>query len=243
MYRVSTTRSGHGIYHEVVSLDCHNPSTTWTADAYLEFALINIPTGARLSYALSDQYVNPLIEVDEGSITVQEDGSSGVAVKTVKRIKFNHPFTGPALAMVMCALGYGNIVEHLILDCAVQKADDFTAGTEFRSMARPPGDTTSTGRSGARRKRRDPGVDTLVPGAVDKVKQCIDNCAAAYTANYEKMTSGSYSADDLVAGMADMWSRSLREGAVMTDLAMKMAKAYREPAAPEPAPDPPMSGA
>jgi hypothetical protein len=241
MYRVATTPRNTGIYHEIVSLDCAHPNTAWTAEAYLEFALINIPTGARLSYALSDQYTNTLIEVDEGSITVQEQNGV-VTVNTVKRIKFNHPFTGPALAMVMCALGYGNIVEHLILDCAVQKAGDPLAGTEFRNMARPEGDTTSTRRSGAPRKRRNPGVDKVVPDAVHTAKQCIDNCAAAYTANYEKMTSGSYSADDLVAGLADMWTRYLREGAVMADLAMKMAKAYREPEAAEPAPDAPMSG-
>ena len=243
MYRVATTPRNTGIYHEIVSLDCAHPSAAWTAEAYLECVVVKLPptgapTGARLSYALSDQYTNTLIKVDEGSITIQERNGV-VNVHTVKRIKFSYPFSGPALAMVMCALGYGSIAEHIVLDCGVQHKDDADAGTSFRRLLRPPPDPAH--RVGTRRMRKPP-VDDLVPEAVDKVKECIDNCAAAYTATYEKMTSGSYSADDLVVGMADMWSRYLREGAVMTDLAMKMAKAYRKPAAPEPAPDAPMSG-
>jgi hypothetical protein len=243
MYRVATTPRNTGIYHEIVSLDCAHPGMTWTAEAYLECVVVKLPpvgapTGARLSYALSDQYPNTLIKVDEGSITIEERGGV-VHVHTVKRIKFSYPFSSQMLAMVMCALGYGSIAAHIVLDCGVQNKDEDNAGTSFRRLLRPPAEPDQ--RVGTPRMRKLP-VGDLVPEAVDKVKECIDNCAAAYTAMYEKMTNRGYSADDLVADAADMWSRYLREGAVIGGLAMKMARAVREPDAGEPAADAPMSG-
>lgn len=243
MYRVATTPRNTAIYHEIVSLDCAHPNTAWTAEAYLECVVVKlpptgVPTGARLSYALSNQYTNTLIKVDEGSITIQERNGV-VYVHTVKRIKFSYPFSSAALAMVMCALGYGSIAEHIVLDCGVQHKNDDDAGTSFRRLLRPPDDPAH--RIGTRRMRKLP-VGDLVPEAIDKVKEGIDNCAAAYTATYEKMTSDRYSADDLVADAADMWSRYLRAGAVIGGLAMKMARAVSDANAGEPAADAPMSG-
>ena len=228
MDRVATTPTGTHIYHEIFSLDCDHPNRTWTVEAYLEFALIDLGAGAgaRVSYALSDQHPNDRILVDEGSLTVQPVGA-GVSVHTVKRIKFNHQFSVAALSMIMCALGYGEAAQHLVLDCAVQNAQDPNAGTEFPGTAPPVGEPTGTPSEDAHRVADGDTVDRVMTDAVDKVKQCVDDYASAYTAAYEQMRSGNYKADDVVANMADMWSRYLRDGAVIADLAMRLARAAR----------------
>ena len=95
------------IYREVVSLDCNNPAATWTARTFLAFALVNMPNKPRaLSYRLAgNPYTRPsdVIAVDEGTLTVQQVNTD-ITVRTVKRIKFNHPFSGPSLSVIMSAL-------------------------------------------------------------------------------------------------------------------------------------------
>ena len=140
-----TTTRGTRVYHEIVSLNCatRDQIGTWTAEAYLDFAFIHTANGARVSYQLDPSHTNPQIDVDEGSLSVQQIGNT-VRVDTVKRIRFTYPFNGSSLAMVMCALGYANIAEKLVLDCAVQNAHSASAGSRFpgtnppRTAQRPP---------------------------------------------------------------------------------------------------------
>jgi hypothetical protein len=211
MSAVATPPGATRVYHEIVSLDCAHRNQTWTAEAYLDFALVSMTDGARLSYALSKAYTNTLIEVDEGWIAVHDD-NPGVTVSTVKRIKFNHAFNGPSLAMVMCALGYGNIAEHLVLDCAVQNAQNPGAGTVF------PGGVA-------------PGNRTAPPPGLtaQKLKQCIDDCVDAYASACDKIAAGTFGADDFAKGMADMWSRSLRDAAQFAEVALQMVRTTRAP--------------
>jgi hypothetical protein len=227
MEEIARTPTQTRIYHEIVSLNCRNKGNAWTAETYLEFALINMKDGARVSYALSDQYRTPndLIVVDEGSLTVEQKGPA-VRVSTVKRIKFNHPFTGPALAMIMCALGYNHVAEDLVFDCAAKTPDDPHAGTEFPGTTLPTFDPAHHGKARHRGPAGSP-FDSVVTDAVAAFSRCVQDYAAAYSSVYDKMQAGSYRADDLVAGMAEMWSRYMRDGAVIADLAMRTARAAR----------------
>jgi hypothetical protein len=242
MQEIGRTPTQTRIYHEIVSLDCTNKGNAWTAETYLEFALINMKDGARVSYALSDPYRTPndLIVVDEGSLTVEQQGPA-VRVSTVKRIKFNHPFTGPALAMIMCALGYNHVAEDLVFNCAAETPDDPDAGTAFPGKTLPKYDPAHHGKAGHHAPAGSP-FDSVVADAMAAFTRCAQDYATAYSSAYDKMQAGSYRADDLVAGMAEMWSRYMRDGAVIADLAMRTAQAARrsdrEPATSAAADDP-----
>jgi hypothetical protein len=228
MRYVSTTPPPNNskIYHEIFSLDCNAPNAAWTVEAYLEFKQFNIGAGARVSYRLSPSYANPDVSVDEGWFTVLPDpgGGPGVKVDTVKRVRFNHPFGGQSLAMVMCALGYGGAAEQLVLSCAVQNANNPGAGVPFQGVPQPAG-TTPTNQAPGPHAANGPGVDAVLSDAVDQLKQCVDNCASAYTNAYTKMSSPDYSVNDAAALMVDMWSRYMREAAGVAALMLRSAKA------------------
>ena len=226
------------IYREVVSLDCNNPAATWTARTFLAFALVNMPNGARVSYRLAgNPYTGPsdVIVVDEGTLTVQQVNAD-ITVRTVKRIKFNHPFSGPSLSVIMCALGYGNVAEDLVFNCGIGQAGNSTAGSDFpetetENLAEQ-GDRAVPQGGGRRRKPVSPSppLGSVLSDAVDELKRCAENCADAYAKAYDKMQSGSYTADDFVAGAAGIWSRSLRDSAKMADFAMRLVRAFGPPA-------------
>ena len=59
--------------------------------------------------------------VDEGSLVVQRLGPAAAAplrVTTTKRIRFARFFSGEQLALIMCALGYAEVVKELVFSCA-----------------------------------------------------------------------------------------------------------------------------
>jgi hypothetical protein len=220
------------IYHEVVSLDCTSQATTWTAETFLAFALVNMPNGARVSYRLAGSPytgASDLIVVDEGTLIVQQVNAD-ITVRTVKRIKFNHPFSGPSLSVIMCALGYGSVAEDLVFNCGIGQAGNPTAGSNFPATeTEDPSapEERALPQGGARRRKPvspSPHVAGVLSDAVDELKRCAENCVDAYTKAYDKMQSGSYTADDFVAGAAEIWSRSLRDGVRMADFAMRLVR-------------------
>jgi hypothetical protein len=202
-------------YHEIVSTDCGHPALAWTIEAYLDFTFVHVAGLAVTDYGLSDGHpvTGDDVLVDEGSLVAQELPANRVRITTTKRIKFNHPFGGEALAMIMCATGYASVVEDLVFSCAREGAD----GTEF------PG-----GAPGKKKKAAGapmgPVIDEVAEEAAAAVKLCIDDCAKAVQATSKKMSEGEYTANDLVRDMAELWARSVREGARALDVGVRSAR-------------------
>ena len=224
--------AGNPRYHEVFSLDCDNQNQTWTVEANLEFKMIRmktatgIPTGAHVSYNMSGNQPDNRILVDQGTLTVRRD-AAGITVQTVKRIKFNHPFSGESLAAIMCALGYGEAAHRLVLECAAKSATDPHAGTDFPATDPPAPPTVTTKSAAVATSACGATVADVTSESINKAKQYADECVAAYKASYDKMCAGTYTANDAVADAANMWSRYLAGGAAMFDLALRMAGASR----------------
>lgn len=195
-------------YHEVVSLDCNHPAGTWTIEAYLDFTFVRVQGLAVTDYALSDGHPaqGDDVLVDEGSLIVQELPGNRIRVTTTKRIKFNHPFGGEALAMIMCATGYASVVEDLVFSCAREGAE----GTEFPGAA-----------PGKKKKAAGAPTDYVIEEVAAAVKLCVDDCAKAVQASSKKMSEGKYTANDLVRDMAEMWARTAREGARAIDVGVR----------------------
>ena len=61
------------------------------------------------------------------------------------------------------------------------------------------------------------------------LKNCIDDWAKAAQDCAERMQDEKYTADDLVKDLADVWVRSLREGATAVELGLRNARATADP--------------
>ncbi|HWW89721.1 MAG TPA: hypothetical protein VNY35_02945 [Solirubrobacteraceae bacterium] len=139
---------GMHLYREVVSTDCASKvGARFEAETELEFNFQWIPetaTVANAQAAVADYqlaYGRPalldLICVDEGSLVVARlgPGPKRLLITTTKRIQFSFPFSSKAIASIMCALGYADVVGDLLY-CAASNAGVPDAGTEF--PAAPP---------------------------------------------------------------------------------------------------------
>jgi hypothetical protein len=214
--------TGNPIYHEIVGFSCPPSSTTWWAETYLEFAFHHTANFARVSYNLSPDHTpaDPQIVVDQGWLTVTRT-STGIEVETLKRVKFNHTFTGPMLAAMMCPLGYATAAHDLVFNCAHDC--DPTSGTPL-----PPNEATLRRRTVTRPGPEPSGATgAFVDDAADKVAACIRECADSYLAAYAKIGAGKYTANDLIADASRMWMRSVRDGAAAIDVANRAAAAFR----------------
>jgi hypothetical protein len=200
-------------YHEVVSTDCDHPALAWTIEAFLDFSFVRVAGLAVTEYGLSAGHPVGDVLVDEGSLVVQELVGYGVRITTTKRIKFNHPFGGEALAMIMCATGYASVVEELVFSCAREGAE----GTEFPGAA--PGKKKKAAGTPI-----GPVIDAVAEEVAAAVKLCVDDCAQAVQASSKKMSEGKYTANDLVRDMAEMWARTAREGARALDVGVRSAR-------------------
>jgi hypothetical protein len=195
-------------YQEVVSTDCANKArAAFTAATELDFSFISLPDAASpeavfTNYQLSDgrPFAGDLILVDEGSLLVSKIGTGPrpLRVTTTKRIKFSYPFSSQALATIMCALGYADVVGELLC-CAASSPEG--AGTTY------------------------PGVPPATVGipsdSVSTPKDCLEECAAAALSWSMRIAEGPYTADQLVQDTAGVWARVLREGATAADLGVR----------------------
>lgn len=127
-------------YHEVVSTACEHRQIAWTIEAELDFSFTRLPDVAITEYQLSAGHPLPGddVLVDDGSLVVRRLGTgaaSRLRITTTKRVKFDHPFSGEALAMIMCALGYATVAEDLVFSCAAVGGG--TGGTPFPAAPLP----------------------------------------------------------------------------------------------------------
>jgi hypothetical protein len=215
MQRLSEDTDHTRHYHEVVSLDRNDPFNTWTAEAYLRFKPKNWTGGASVTYGLEPGIPNPQIDVDQGGLFVKEQGT-GVVVDTTKRIRFTYPFNGPSLSVTMCALGYADQAEELVLCCARNHGGTPSVNTPS-SGGTPSALPTSGGSTGPPPKPED--------DAGARLKQTIDECMTAYKASYDKIQARKYKPDDFVSDMASSWRRYVRGAAAALELALKATTA------------------
>lgn len=230
---LSEDADGRRHYHEKVSLDCHNTTVggTWTAEAYLQFMPQTWSGGASVTYALEPNVPNTMIDVDEGYLIVQELPGGGVQVDTAKRIRFSYTFDGPALAVVMCALGYGQAAEQLVLGCAFQNKDDPNAGSDLMSTPDPPAEPHMHHHAPPPATTGTPGGSSGVSDPGDKLKKILDECLTAYRKSCDKVMAKTYTADDLVSDVAGSWARYVRGAAAAVDLLAKAAAGCPDPGA------------
>ena len=255
MDRVRIRPPGVHEYYEIVSLDCARRPHTWTIEAWLDFTFWRSGQQVAVAnYTLSQNRYQPDVLVDNGTLMVQQiPNSSRLKIQTTKAIRFNRPFSGAALALIMCALGYASVVEDFVFTCAVEGVEGtaFPGESEEDSPALPPRRfPTMTGapdhahtaeRSPAaedspsrpRTGRRDfgPVFSDIADDVATTLKGCIEDCTVAAKESYEKMDSGDYRADDLVRDMSRMWVRMLREGASLADLGVRSAQRAARPRA------------
>jgi hypothetical protein len=218
---------GEHRFHETVSTDCG----AWRLETDLDFRFTSLPGVASLpevaivEYELSDGLPRPgdAIEVDEGSLVVWRvapEPDSPVRIKTTKRIRFDHPFSGEALALIMCALGYAAMHEDLVFNCAALGE----RGTPF------PGEQRERGAAEGARV-----AEALTGELADAAKACVDEWAEAVRTSSAKAAEGRYTADALVQDMASMWVRMLQDGAAGADAVLRSGGRARRTRARAPA--------
>jgi hypothetical protein len=200
-------------YHEVVSLDRNDPFHIWTAEAYLRFIRTDLPGRAAVTYGLEPGVPNAQIDVDQGGLVVQQQGT-GVLVDTTKRIRFTYPFNGPSLQLTICALGYAEQAEELVLCCATKYGGTPTVPAPPEGINAPPSQ---------------PGDD-----AGTRLKQTVDECVTAYKASCDKIKNRKYTPDDLVCDVASSWQRYVRGAAAALELAFKTTACATAPCPPSP---------
>ncbi|MGH9138439.1 MAG: hypothetical protein ACRD0G_15580 [Acidimicrobiales bacterium] len=223
---------GQKRYLETLSTNCGGPG--WTATVCLQFWKRTLADGsAVLEYAMCEEpgKSDELVEVDEGSIIVRQDGAN-VCVRTTKRLRFAEDFDGPFLAMIACALGYGAVAEDLILSCAqLGKPGSGPAWAPSRKPA-----STSRAAGAAAAPDSAPDVAPIVDNAVEAAKKSLDDCVVAFKSSHDKVRSGTYTADDLTADLTTMWKRAWTDLGTMLDLANQTAGLAAKPTPPAPAP-------
>jgi hypothetical protein len=232
MDKVQTLAGGARLYSEKVALDCNVPQL-WSVTAQLVFTFRSWPDPpdppkvAVAEYHLAPGHPQPEddVFVDEGSLVVRDIGTPAVPrlrVTTTKRVMFSQPFTGEAIAMMMCACGYGAIAEDFVFACA---EDEHMQGLPF------PGEP-----AGAHHFGPPPAGAPLDAGAALKaftdqaaasLKACVDDYAEGMEGTRAKIAAGHYTAADLSKDVADTWGRAARETANAVDLGARSARAAR----------------
>ena len=165
--------AGRRTYHEVVSTHCGDPARPgFWAETDLLFNFMWVPDKRKAKAAVANYELagkpgpNDRILVDEGTLVVSKLGGGKLRVTTTKRIKFGRAFPSGAIALIMCAFGYGDIAGGL-LACAAASGKDPNGGTDFPGVPptapAPTGSPGSGGPSGAGQT----GAGGLVQDALD----------------------------------------------------------------------------
>ena len=211
--RCATSASCAGLhhYHEQVSTDCARAaSLDHHRRARLHFHRV---PGARRDHrsTSSARGRSPDVEVDEGSLVVQEIGARGApaGVTTTKRVRFRPPFTGEQLALIMCALGYASIVEDLVLHL---RDKDEHRGRPCRPRS---GDSAPSPARGAPLSGSSPRG-----GRVEGIHRRVGPEAVA---SWEKIDAV-YTADDLVQDASEPLGADAARGAAAVDAAARSAR-------------------
>jgi hypothetical protein len=184
-------------YLEVIGFDCGDPNG-WRLRTCLEFENQTQTEGMRIAVAnyrlaVDQTGADQLVEVDEGSITVIDEGSH-VRVVTVKRLRFRGLALQRGMAMLMCALGYAAVGEEMVYSCALGGATgtSFVAGATTTS---PAGDL----------------FGVLASEVMDLTVACVNENAEAMKASASAAARGQYTMERLAQDVTRMWLRPLQD--------------------------------
>lgn len=181
---------------EVIGLDCANPYG-WELRTCLEFenrTLPGVPVATADYRLAADQTgADGLVEVDEGSITVIDEGTQ-VRIVTVKRLRFRGLALQRGMAALMCALGYAAVGEEMVYSCALSHA---------KSTPWDPGAATTPGAGGL--------VGGLVGEVVDLTVACVNENAEAMKASTAAVARGEYTLEHVTRDVTRMWLRPLQD--------------------------------
>lgn len=222
------------IYHEQCSIDCPNKDFTWTIGAELAFTFRRVPevnpTVAVAEYHLAPGHPLPSddVQVDEGSLVVQQTSAAGaepeLLVITTKRVAFTgQPFLASGLAVLACACGFATVAEDFVLYCARHEEVEGTAfPTQAPAAAAPAGPA--------------PGWVTIIDALAGQLSACIDENAKMASASAEKMAAGEYGTKELATDAAGAWNRLIRESATAVDRGLRRARVAASAPPPQPPP-------
>jgi hypothetical protein len=200
-------------FHEKVSTDCADQQLAWTIEAELDFAFTHEPDFGSAEYRMSPGVAQPDVLVDEGSLIVRQVEPGRLAVVTTKRILFDGPLSGRALAMVMCVIGYAYVAEDLVFTCAM-------GGGEGIPLPQDEGVGTHQGAV----PDCGPIITALADDAAAAITACLEDWADAARASSKQIADGQYTADALVQDVAGLLSRTLRHGAAAIDVGARSAR-------------------
>ena len=217
-------------YLEVISL-ARERGSAWELRTCLTFTTRNLtPDGSvvAVEYRLCEERPpedNRRVSVDEGTIVARQRGND-VCIDTSKKVQFATPIDGPALAMVVCALGWNAHAQAMVYTCIhggkVPKAEwPDTGEIPKHGLGPDPADV----------------LDELV----DVTTSCLKECAGAYRDWYEKAMSGTYGPGDYVRSMADMWARAARDMSRIAVIGGRLGRSGRVATTPSAPPPPPRS--
>jgi hypothetical protein len=237
MTPTSLLANGTRSYHEEVSADCPNKDTTWTISAELDFTFYRSDEDrvAMTEYHLGTGHPRKAddVYVDDGSLMVEEVATIGanteLRVTTTKRVYFSEDFPGPALAMVMCAVGYASVVEDLVYSCAAttgKRGKAFPKGGGSAGTGEAPGAGTHP--------HLDPVIKSFADQAAAATKACIHELSETAQAAADQISEGQYTSNDLVRDVSKTWVKALRESAAAVDISIRTAGAVRAKASEPP---------
>ncbi len=183
-------------YLEDISLDCAGPwhlltcLDIMTARPRPEVWLLAYELNRNPAYvALSDG----IVTFDSGSIAAYETGGH-VCIDTVKRVRFDDGFTGAAIAIWACVLGYGAAAEDMALTCALHD---------------PPPHAKAQGHPASVPDTPDPS------GLIDEVARrtiaCVQWSADSLKESLVTASGPGYTADALARDAGRYWARLVQE--------------------------------
>lgn len=201
--RLLNQGSAPSCYREVISLNCPNP---WQLRTCLEFVRTNLSsTVVSLEYQLCEdpahrRSADDTVTVDEGSIVAIQDGRL-LRLTSTKRVGFDGYFDAASFAMWACAVGYGDAARDMVFDCACdpQKSpsEPWQPDVPVRRGPRPAGGGTQPTTAAI-----DHAVDVMVAG--------VQSSADSFKDLLVKVSSKTCTAEDIITGSTDMWTRAAR---------------------------------
>ena len=185
-------------YLENISLDC---AGRWHLLTCLDFRTKRGPGVWQLGYRLSTNPVyirlgDGIVTFDSGTITAYEvDGR--VCIDTVKRVRFDDGFTGPAIAIWACVLGYGAAGEDMALTCALH---DPPPPPHAQAQGHPPEPA--------------PDASALIDELAGRAIACVQWSADSVKESLATASGPGYTADALARDAGRCWARLVQEAAL-----------------------------
>jgi hypothetical protein len=225
MKRAADIGDGTERYQELIGIAC--PDVLLTTCLGFRRVSSSDNRTAVLAYKLSPPNASDCrsdgeVLVDEGSIEVRDlHPNPGIEVTTTKRVLFKSVAPGP-LAMFSCVLGYGDLGDLLVYECA-RRHPGKKKPKKAKQFPHPP---TAPGS----------GSDDVFGDAAAAARRCVAECVAGYRASMKKLAAGEYTSEDAMADMAGMWKRAAADVATAVELGVRAAAMTRSDDPSDPAP-------